>query len=29
MTKLGMSYEKNFDFNGEPHVLYRKPLAES
>jgi RimJ/RimL family protein N-acetyltransferase len=27
MTKLGMSYEKGFDFAGEPHVLYRKPLA--
>lgn len=29
MTKLGMSYEKRFDSDGEPHVLYRKPLAES
>ena len=29
MIKLGMSYEKNFDFDGEPHVLYRKPLAKS
>lgn len=26
MTKLGMSYEKSFDFQGEPHVLYRIPL---
>jgi RimJ/RimL family protein N-acetyltransferase len=29
MAKLGMTYEKSFDFDGEPHVLYRKPLAES
>jgi RimJ/RimL family protein N-acetyltransferase len=29
MTKLGMTYEKNFDFDAQPHVLYRKPLAES
>jgi RimJ/RimL family protein N-acetyltransferase len=29
MTKLGMSYEKSFDFAGESHLLYRKPLAES
>jgi len=29
MTKLGMSYEKSFDFADESHVLYRKPLAES
>ena len=29
MIKLGMTYEKSFDFDGEPHVLYRKPLAES
>jgi RimJ/RimL family protein N-acetyltransferase len=28
MTKLGMAYEKAFDFDGEPHVLYRKQLAE-
>lgn len=27
MTKLAMAYEKGFDLNGEPHVLYRKPLA--
>jgi RimJ/RimL family protein N-acetyltransferase len=26
MTKLGMTYEKAFDFDGQPHVLYRKPL---
>lgn len=26
MSKLGMSYEKSFDFDGKPHVLYRKPL---
>ncbi len=29
MTKLGMTYEKSFDFRGEPHVLYRKPLPVS
>jgi RimJ/RimL family protein N-acetyltransferase len=29
MTKLGMTYEKRFDLHGEPHVLYRKPLAGS
>ncbi len=29
MTKLGMTYEKRFDLDGEPHVLYRKPLAKS
>jgi RimJ/RimL family protein N-acetyltransferase len=29
MTRLGMTYEKSFDFDGRPHVLYRKPLAES
>jgi RimJ/RimL family protein N-acetyltransferase len=29
MTKLGMTYEKSFDFDGLPHVLYRTPLAES
>jgi RimJ/RimL family protein N-acetyltransferase len=29
MDKLGMTYEKSFAFNGEPHVLYRKPLVES
>ena len=28
MTKLGLSFEKSFDFHGEPHVLYRVPLAE-
>jgi RimJ/RimL family protein N-acetyltransferase len=27
MTKLGMTYEKSFALHGEPHVLYRKPLA--
>ena len=27
MAKLAMTYEKSFDFLGEPHVLYRKPLA--
>ncbi len=27
--KLGMSYEKSFDFDDKPHVLYRKPLTES
>ncbi len=26
MGKLGMTYEKSFDFEGEPTVLYRKPL---
>jgi len=29
MAKLGMAYEKRFDFHGEPHVLYRKPLPVS
>lgn len=29
MTKLGRAYEKSFDFDGLPHVLYRMPLAES
>lgn len=29
MSKLGMTYEKSFGFQGEPHVLYRKPLVES
>lgn len=29
MTKLGMTYEKRFDFQGRPHVLYRKPLVEN
>jgi len=29
MTRLGMIYEKSFDFDGEPHVLHRKSLAES
>jgi RimJ/RimL family protein N-acetyltransferase len=28
MTKLGMTYEKRFDFEGLPHVLYRRPLGE-
>ena len=28
MTKLGMSYEKTFDFDGLPHVLYRTGPAE-
>jgi len=28
MTKLGMSYEKGFDFHGEPHVLYRRPFEQ-
>jgi RimJ/RimL family protein N-acetyltransferase len=27
MSKLGMAYEKSFELLGEPHVLYRKPLA--
>jgi RimJ/RimL family protein N-acetyltransferase len=27
MNKLEMTYEKSFDFQGEPHVLYRKPIA--
>jgi RimJ/RimL family protein N-acetyltransferase len=26
MGKLGMTYEKDFDLHGEPHVLYRKAL---
>jgi hypothetical protein len=29
MGKLGMTYEKSFDFEGEPTVLYRKPLPDS
>jgi RimJ/RimL family protein N-acetyltransferase len=29
MATLEMAYEKDFDFDGEPHVLYRKPLAPS
>ena len=29
MTKLGMAYEKSFDFQGERHVLYRLPLADT
>jgi RimJ/RimL family protein N-acetyltransferase len=29
MAKLAMTYEKRFDLDGEPHVLYRKPLAQS
>jgi RimJ/RimL family protein N-acetyltransferase len=28
MAKLGMSYEKTFDWRGQPHVLYRRVLAE-
>jgi len=28
MNRLGMSFEKSFDFHGEPHVLYRMPLVE-
>jgi RimJ/RimL family protein N-acetyltransferase len=28
MTRLGMAYEKTFDFDGQPHVLYRKPSSE-
>ena len=28
MTKLGMTYEKAFDFDGQPHVLYRRPLVD-
>jgi RimJ/RimL family protein N-acetyltransferase len=28
MTKLGMTYEKDFDLDGQPHVLYRKRLAD-
>ena len=27
ITKLGMTYQKHFAFSGEPHVLYRMPLA--
>jgi RimJ/RimL family protein N-acetyltransferase len=27
MSKLGMTYEKNFEFNGEASVLYRLPLG--
>jgi RimJ/RimL family protein N-acetyltransferase len=27
MSKLGMAYEKSFDFQGAPHVLYRLPLT--
>jgi RimJ/RimL family protein N-acetyltransferase len=26
MAKLGMDYDKAFNFHGQPHVLYRKPL---
>jgi RimJ/RimL family protein N-acetyltransferase len=29
MSKLGMAYEKRFDFQGAPHVLYRLPLDDS
>jgi RimJ/RimL family protein N-acetyltransferase len=28
MTKLGMTYEKAFDFDGQPHVLYRRALVD-
>jgi RimJ/RimL family protein N-acetyltransferase len=28
MDKLGMTYEKDFVFYGEPHVLYRMPLPD-
>jgi RimJ/RimL family protein N-acetyltransferase len=28
MTKLRMTYEKPFDFDGQAHVLYRKPLVD-
>lgn len=27
MSKLEMTYEKSFELQGEPHVLYRKPIA--
>jgi [ribosomal protein S5]-alanine N-acetyltransferase len=27
MTKLGMTYEKTFDIDGQPHVLYRRHLV--
>lgn len=27
MEKLGMTYQKPFDLDGDPHVLYRLPLA--
>jgi RimJ/RimL family protein N-acetyltransferase len=29
MVKLGMAYEKDFDFQGAPHVLYRLAVADS
>ena len=29
MAKLGMTFEKSFDFHGQPHVLYRLPLART
>jgi RimJ/RimL family protein N-acetyltransferase len=29
MSKLGMAYEKSFDFQGVPHVLYRLPLPKT
>ena len=29
MTKLGLTYEKSFVDDGEPTVLYRKPVAEA
>lgn len=29
MAKLGMSYEKDFELNGHPHVLYRMGLSPS
>jgi RimJ/RimL family protein N-acetyltransferase len=28
MTKLGMTYDKPFDFLGEPYVLYRIPVHQ-
>jgi RimJ/RimL family protein N-acetyltransferase len=29
MAKLGLTFEKDFDFYGEPHVLYRLALART
>jgi RimJ/RimL family protein N-acetyltransferase len=29
MAKLGMTFEKDFDFRGEPHVLYRLALGRT
>ncbi len=29
MSKLGMTYEKSFDDDGEPHVLYRLMLSRA